>query len=288
VDEVKIQLIGGVGNQLFSYFAGAAVAGKYGRGLVLDTSRTHTRLMGHNSFITDFELPGEWIEITSQAAAGPSLRQKTRFALSRHLHRIPALHKFRKVHDFSDVLGWNPEVLSLPPRMPIRGYFQSWRYVMLAENYGYPIRPKLKSESLELTALREQASALKPISVHVRRGDYLKVPEFGVLNHAYYKQAVDLLRARGHDGPLWIFTDSPEAVEEVVEGRIIDRLSRPTEEMVLMSSCAAHVIANSTFSWWGAWLNENSPDVVAPEPWFRTGPEIQDLLPPSWITIPHQ
>ncbi len=287
MDEVRLQLIGGVGNQLFSYFAGAAVAGKHGRKLVLDASRTHTSVMGHNSSITDFDLPGEWIETTSQSSTRPSLLQRSKFAVNRQLYRVTYLHRFRRVQDYSAVIGWNPQVLSHAPKLPIRGYFQSWRYVRMAEQYGYPVRPKLKVESSSLRELVAHAQEVKPISVHIRRGDYLNVPTFGLLSESYYTQAIALLRAKGHQGPIWIFTDSPDLAGDLVEGQLIQGLSRPTEEMVLMSSCKAHIIANSTFSWWGAWMNGNSPDVIAPSPWFKEGPEIQDLLPPEWMTIPH-
>ena len=288
VPTLRMQLVGGVGNQLFTYYAGAAIAGTHQMQLELDVSRSHPLITGHNSLITDFDLPGKWLSSSPESAPRLSLRQRTSLLFRHQLAQVQFLHRFRRVDDHSETIGWVPNILLNPPTKTLRGYFQTWRYAQIASEFGYPRYPQLKNESPQLKALISRADTEEPICLHIRRGDYLKVPEFGILGRGYYQNAVGILRDRGNSGPLWIFTDSPTIASELIDGEIITQLSRPTEELVLMSKCRAHVIANSTFSWWGAWLNESSPDVVAPSPWFKRGPEVRELIPPGWTTIPHQ
>lgn len=256
--------------------------------LELDVSRSHPLITGHQSVITDFDLPGKWIVATPPTASKLSLRQKSSLTIRHQLSKFSLLHRFRRVEDHSETIGWIPEVLLHPPTKTLRGYFQSWRYIEIAGRFGYPTRPQPRAISPNLQTWIDRATRERPISVHIRRGDYLQVPEFGVLGRSYYEMAVGVLRDLGNRGPLWVFTDSPNLAREIVDGEIINGLEKPTEELVLMSKCHAHIIANSTFSWWGAWMNIGLPSVIAPTPWFKDGPEIQDLIPPAWITIPHQ
>ncbi len=138
-----------------------------------------------------------------------------------------------------------------------------------------------------------------PVSVHVRRGDYLNpgTTEFhGVLGEPYYREAVSRIGAAlGNGADFFIFSDDPTAAGQVLNFVPKSRLThvcgdpeRPWEDMALMARCQHHVTANSSFSWWGAWLNR-SPDklVVAPRTWFAPTElkklNTADLYPPGWI-----
>jgi hypothetical protein len=140
-----------------------------------------------------------------------------------------------------------------------------------------------------------------PVSVHIRRGDYLNpgTAEFhGILGEPYYRQAIDRIEAALGEGiDFFIFSDDPAAAEQVLNFVPKPRLNhvrgdpqRPWEDMALMARCRHHVTANSSFSWWGAWLNR-SPDkvVVAPRAWFAPTElkklNMTDLYPPGWILV---
>jgi hypothetical protein len=147
---------------------------------------------------------------------------------------------------------------------------------------------------------RIQASRL-PISVHVRRGDYLNpsTAKFhGILGEPYYRQALARIEAAiGGGAALFVFSDDPAAAEQVLNFVPKSRLvhvrgepERPWEDMALMARCRHHIIANSSFSWWGAWLNP-FPDkvVIAPRAWFAPTElkrhNTADLYPPGWGSV---
>ena len=150
-------------------------------------------------------------------------------------------------------------------------------------------------------ALRRIETSRLPISVHVRRGDYLKpgtLEYHGILDQPYYREALARLKAGAGEGAeLFVFSDDAVAAEQVLNFVPKSRLvhvrgdqGRPWEDMALMARCRHHVIANSSFSWWGAWLSR-SPDkiVVAPRAWFAPAElkklSTADLYPPGWMLI---
>ena len=282
---ITVRLVGGLGNQLFGYYAGAALAGRHGAPLRLDTSWTRHGITDHGIAIRDLDLPGEWLPEGGRSrllAPGTLLGR----ASGKAVREIGPLARMMRVHEASSV-GHDPQLLQLPAGTRLRGYFQSWRIVSTAIDYGYPRRPSLREPSPWLERMRERAERERPIAVHVRRGDYAKVAEFGLLGRDYYDRALAQLRERGIDGPVWVFSDDPAAAREVVDGEVVSDASvGPAAEILAMSHAAAHVIANSTFSWWGAWMNAPRTPVVAPEPWFAAGPTIEGLIPPEWDRIP--
>lgn len=126
------------------------------------------------------------------------------------------------------------------------------------------------------------------VSLHVRRGDYLKIQDcHPVLHKEYYEEAIKLL---GNDRKYAIFSDDPDwcRVNLNIPNSVIVRGNTDEEELYMMSLCSDNIIANSSFSWWGAYLNLNPHKrVVAPLRWF--GPKLplntKDLIPHTWIKI---
>jgi hypothetical protein len=285
MEKLRVRLVGGVGNQLFGYYAGASLAGKLGLKLMVDLSWTHSKITSHTSSITSFQLPGigaqsEENRPLNRFLFGPGIR-----TLDRVSHHFQPLKSLRRIGDYSQQNGWIPEILhSNPPRI-LWGYFQSWRYIELASHFGYPLRPSLVTKSSSLGDLISKAQREHPISVHVRQGDYLSISNSGLLGKNYYNQAIEVLRSKGHSGPIWLFSDSLEKAREFVKADYLVRDISAVEQLHLMSVCQAHVIANSSYGWWGAWLDSKQGDVVAPTPWFKLEAEIRDLLPPHWITV---
>jgi hypothetical protein len=139
------------------------------------------------------------------------------------------------------------------------------------------------------------------VSLHLRRGDYLTPKNravFNLLAPDYYSRAIALLLERvGTPISVFVFSDQ---VDPIHDGGISEKVSavvhaspnidRPWEDMALMALCSSNIIANSSFSWWGAWLNQNRRKiVVAPRRWFaETAPrsfDIRDLFPPTWVSL---
>jgi hypothetical protein len=178
--------------------------------------------------------------------------------------------------------AWKP--IPYEPGLRLHGYFQSERY------FGkfVPIIRRLFTPRVTISRTPYRGVA----SVHVRRGDYLAKSEYHTnLTVDYYERAERKLRP--HIGEFIVFSDDPDWCEEnLVQGRRGWRLAEPGDEvqhLAEMSGCEAHIIANSSFSWWGAWLDPNElKKVIAPKAWF--GPayadlEIYDLIPASWRLI---
>ena len=285
---ITVRLVGGLGNQLFGYYAGAALAARRGVPLRLDTSWTRHGITDHGIEILRLDLPGEWISTDSWRARISAPGTIPGRAWAKALREIPALRTPLHIYEAPGV-GHDPHLLDQPAGTRLRGYFQSWQTVADAVAAGYPRRPRLTKPSAWLDGLIERARTERPIAVHVRRGDYAKVDEFGLLGPAYYEPAIDALRERGLSGPLWLFSDEPAAARAALgrhsDAEVISSPNGPATEMIAMSYAAGNVIANSTFSWWGAWMNDPGTPVVAPDPWFTSGPSVEGLIPPEWTRL---
>lgn len=181
----------------------------------------------------------------------------------------------------------------------LKGYWHSEKYFKSAEK---EIRQELifnnpKGLNFELYK-HEICKSECPISVHIRRGDYVNHPEFsktfGFIGLEYYEKAMQLVEAKFPDCRFFIFTDDKPWVSEHFKNKeeltFVDNNGPDADldDLHLMKLCKHNIIANSSFSWWGAWLND-SPDklVVAPERWFKNQPtwNTKDLLPDSWLKI---
>jgi len=279
---IVARLFGGLGNQLFQYAAGRALADHLGTDLALDPRYLGgDRACGMGHFVqaryrTDAPLP--------PAKSGGLLR----YGLWRLFGRSPRFHRERG-------LGFDPDFLSLPDGTYLHGYWQSERYfAAIADRLRADLAftTPLDPANADMAARIETAPCA--VSVHVRRGDYLASGSYAACPPEYYRQAIARL-TDDVDGPLtcFIFSNDPAwardnldlGAEQVVVD--INDETRGAFDMHLMSRCAHHVIANSTFSWWGAWLG-TGPDkrVIAPANWFGTARlSNPDLIPEGWLRL---
>ena len=181
----------------------------------------------------------------------------------------------------------------------ISGYFQS-------EKYFFDIRSILLKEFTLKSGISEYGDLVVDninqsscsCSLHIRRGDYLANSAtnkiHGVLGLDYYKKAVKLLEEKQGDVQYFIFSDDVQWAKEnlnIENAFFIDGQEEriPNEDLYLMSLCNHNIIANSTFSWWGAWLNDNDKKVViSPKQWFmdkKMNNNTFDLIPSIWIRV---
>ena len=186
-------------------------------------------------------------------------------------------------------IGYAP--IDLPPRPYLVGYFQSYKWP--DEIHAELMSIKLKKCGLDFEGLAELADIEKPILVHVRLGDYVSIDSFGIPSQTYYEKAISYILDHSNLNNIWLFSNEPEkAIELLPEWtrkrvRIIPESSMsPAETLQLMRHCHAFVIANSTFSWWGAYLAYNQDSIkIAPKPWFKGEPSPKDIIPESWKTF---
>lgn len=294
--DITVELVGGLGNQLFGYFAGVYIAHKLGVGLrpfIRPSAKGESR---HQSSINSFDLP---TKIYGPGSIPTRLKRLIRFGLER-AQRMTGIGLFMKnfgpiVHRSSS-LGKDTNLHRIGPGCYVQGYFQTYEYHQSLRESGIIQEMNLRNPSNWFKEVRHKLQETKPIIVHVRRGDYLhpKNSGIGALSIEYFREA--LVKVKSVDElvhkEIWIFSDNIPEVKQEFQGAdlIVDQWieppaeSDPAESLILMSMGSAIVISNSTFSWWAAALG-NPQAVIAPEPWFRNMREPEGLIPPDWLRI---
>ena len=183
------------------------------------------------------------------------------------------------------------------PLIYFKGFYQSERYFAdVAEEVreAFAFHTELASERTRRLAEQIKADALA-VSLHVRRGDYLQPSVWrntgGVCCLPYYKRAIAEMQRRVGGAHFYVFSDDPEwcranlPLDETAVFVDWNKKADSWQDMMLMSLCRHNIICNSTFSWWGAWLNNNpGKTVLAPDRWSLLYPTPY-LNCPSWIPV---
>ena len=290
MSHVTVRLLGGLGNQLFQYAAARALALRYGAELRLDLS--HYEDDGKRRYELGAYPIAARIATPEELAPFGTREPPTGF-LGRIMQRLrPPPNVYREAH-----FHYDEKLAAQRPPVYLDGYWQSERYFAdAAAQLRQELSPQapLEPENARIAAAIDAATA---VSLHVRRGDYVTDSHtnayHGVCSLDYYRAAVALIRQRVPDAHLFVFSDDHDWTREnlaldlpttYVTANPPDRGFR---DMQLMTRCRHHVIANSSFSWWGAWLNP-APDkiVVAPARWFAAGDnDTRDLVPSAWVRL---
>ena len=287
---VVVNLIGGIGNQLFCYAAGTHLSQSLDHQVIFDTY-PGSRGANHGFSLENRNLPGVFIQRSrfepSRALAGLSIwGQRKSPALARVLPPITGSQWCD-----SPILP----TVRVRPGGTIEGYFQTTAYLEAVWKNGIS-RESLISvagKSSWLQAWDREISKQKPIVVHLRRGDYLSHWEsFGLLGYEYYRNALAVMYRILGPRTVWVFSDDERGAKSLLEkmhapGIVLSAPagSDPVESLYLMSQGSGIIIANSTFSWWAAALSAPSTRVIVPDPWFRETTKPHMYLP-SWIKVP--
>ena len=189
--------------------------------------------------------------------------------------------------------GYNESLVSSESNYVLVGYFQSWRWFDPEINAKIlrQIQPTVKSEIF--LALEKVTKTKKILMIHIRIGDYKADDDFGVLTKSYYEKSINLITSKYPQDEIWVFSDSIAEAKKMVapflkgvNSRFVSDDLSTAESFELLRNGSAFIIANSTFSWWGAQLSYSSnPTVVAPKKWFHAMPDPKDICPPAWIRI---
>jgi hypothetical protein len=299
--DMKIMLIhkSGLGNQLFQYAAGVFYAKKFGVTLeILRRPYNNYSSFGHPRplLLQNFCISAPFREYTllDRLICSVSQRKRplvllTRFATRSQVLEEPYIH----VWTFLPTLPVQPSARVVY----LRGLFQVYQYAQDVEDFirtEYCFRRPPTGRNLE--TLERIRAAENPVSLHVRGGDlafWWKGAR--LLPPSYYARAMQTMQERISNPTFFVFSDDIAfARASLPKGERMEFVdhndeSNPEEDLRLMSACRHHIIANSTFSWWGAWLNPCSTKVVcAPMIWQDDDPTTPypDLLPPAWLRIP--
>jgi hypothetical protein len=205
--------------------------------------------------------------------------------------------RFTKISERSPFL-FNPEVLLAGSGSRLGGYFQSYKYF---DSVASEIREEVTSIIAPSPWFFETKQLLDElgrwVAVHVRRGDYLNPGIRGVhglLSDSYYTNALKTMEMLIPGAIPVVFSDDTDAARAMLEQNHPNaiflqspKVSKSIESLVLMSMSSGCVIANSSYSWWGAWLGDHADrPVIAPRPWMDDlDAHERDLLPISWLTL---
>ena len=289
---IGVRPVGGLGNQLFIYAAGAALANSLGATLLIRTdwySKNNDRRLEISAFEYSGDLAVEEASFDRLIRSRP-LPTQIRESLARR-KGIDLL--IERSHAFA------PIPKNLTPPIELRGYFQSWRYFTEIEEELTRQLSTLVNPSPAVGELLDRLESLgRWTAVHVRCGDFLDptlVGLHGTTRLDYYERAIAQIDHWQGRLPIVVFSDDPKCAKTLL-GELgtdthflqLDDAIRPMDWLYMLSQATSLVTANSSFSWWGAWLAQQRGawPIVCPRPWFAD-PSIpeQDLVPLDWITV---
>jgi hypothetical protein len=289
---VVVQLAGGLGNQMFQYAAGRALAQQWQTTLKLDLSYFDGQDLRAYS-LGGFKLQPQFATHTEVAwLTGKHLRRlaRWRYRLAQAL-RPPGQ---RAVVTEQHYLHYQPELFGSARDVYLAGYWQNARYF---ETQGEHLRDEFRPAGKlwpDHQALNEAIAAGCAVGVHVRRGDYVSDVStnqvHGVCSPDYYGACARALLAQLPEAHFFVFSDDIGwAHKYLALGGPMTFAAQPPaerdfEQLVLLSRCRHLILANSTFSWWGAWLGEHDGQIVyAPKRWFSTDQyDTSDFIPAHW------
>ena len=286
---VIVRLLGGMGNQLFQYAMGRALADAKGVELVLDPRFITRKAHISGLAIELFNIRARFLD-TSEYQDYPEWRWKLSRVLRKWIR--PSFGFYHEVgFTFDEQLS--SQIRGKRSDTMLSGFWQSHQYFPVAD----VLRQDLSLRQAFNTAQQTYAVAMQAcnsVALHVRRGDYLNNPKalakHGVCSLEYYQQAVNEINARIDNPVFYVFSDDPEWVRQniAVDNAVFvsDEGFDQEIDLMLIASCQHQIIANSSFSWWGAYLNPNSDKVVvAPTPWFDADISDADMSPPQWLKL---
>ena len=295
--QIVLRQYAGLGNQLFRYAALRYYAKRYGAEMSISVDPA--RLAHSHGFPRPFLLSHYSIKATVRERSlgdrfflADKALMKTVASLAKRALRVQVFNQLES--------SSGPSLSDLPLGQHIKTLYLvgRWQTSIIAEEVAEELRCELtlkdpaKGKNLEL--LRQISQSRNPVSLHVRRGDCsVAAPDRVELPVEYYLNAISTMSERLDDPTFFVFSDDFPWVKKSFPQNIAivcvehnDDFSAH-EDMRLMASCHHHIIANSTFSWWGAWLNPRTDKiVVAPRQWYHSeDPHDTDLLPKKWILL---
>ena len=281
---------GGLGNQMFQYAAVASLADKLHTNFYFDC----------DFFNHSYSRPYQIDIFQDDTREVKGLKYKLLWALRKHIKKSFLGLDVYCEQDFD----WEKRFEQIQDNTYIYGFFQSHKYIneqLIKKHFTFKYAPnELNSEIINKMQTEDS------ISMHIRRGDYVQKKRYASvythLDFNYYSKALEIIADKVESPAIYVFSDDIEWVRENLSlnncPKCIEKNARiefishnqgdnSWEDLRLMSNCKHNIIANSSFSWWGAYLNSNpNKMVVAPEKWFQ---KIQnnphDLYPESWILL---
>ncbi len=289
------QITGGLGNQMFQYATAKALSLHLNAELKLDLQSFKQEILPELEVPRKFELTAFKNFKYTEASQEEINSFHSANAISKKIQKLLPPYK-RKIYTEREYT-FDKNFFSSNKHVYLKGHRQSEKYF---KPFAHEIREiyHLNNDVIkEIKELATEISEQNSISIHVRRGDYLRLPIIlnwhGVLEKDYYFNGIEIIRSKTPDAKIFYFSDDTEWVKKelmpVYPGVLVsENISKNHyHDFYLMQSCSHQITANSSFSWWAAWLNPNPEKIViAPKKWFNNAPyDTSDLIPESWNRI---
>jgi hypothetical protein len=291
-----VKIVGGLGNQMFQYAMAKSLSLGRESQLRVDTSTFKNRkYINPEGYLLKkiFNVPD------NEASISDYIKVLGIGSITLPLIKRNKILTFTKKHVINENKAFHFEDKLILKNKPVSSYILGyWQSELYFQRHASEIRKLFQFQesvlSLDTKNLLKKIKSCNAISLHVRRGDYISNPSYRkIYNHCnieYYKRAKKIVSTSLENIKYFIFTDDiswvraqPEFVDCIIA---TNQDTGSWNDLYLMSQCKHHIISNSSFSWWGAWLNDGDKKiVVSPNQWFKDGTVTKDLLPKSWITI---
>ncbi len=266
----RVKIIGGLGNQLFQYFFARSLSIKFKCNVELDISE-----------FTNYKYDRHDLNLNHINLKLPLKSNRNYITdLFCNVKRDPSPYCFTSEIFDKKFFRYN-------------GYWQSYKYFI--DHWALFIKDFNFENNFKNLEIFEKITNTNSVSVHIRRGDYItninSSKVHGNLKLDYYKTAIEYIRNYSPNPIFFFFSDDINWVKNNFSNKnfffinnSFDQLKMPLKDLFLMKSCNHNIIANSTFSWWGAWLNDNLDKIVCvPEYWtFGVKSSETDLIPSNW------
>ena len=278
---ITVLLQGRIGNNLFQYAAGRALALRHRTELVLDGSWADR--VTERQFLHVFRLPLQatyerrhtWCKRISRKIAGIGPAE---------FHRGPVL--------IDDNYITRPDLHHAPDGAMLIGFYQSSDHF---SDFSDIIRKELDLTHIQIpgrsASFEERLRSKTTVSIHVRRGDYLKIGTTQCIDNEYHARAIQHFQQRFENLQFCVFSDDINwcrarfSTSEFLFSDFKDAAKDPLHDIRLMSSCSHHIIVNSSYSWWGAWLNPKAgKTVISPAIWMA-GVPAKGIVPDDWVQL---
>lgn len=298
-----VKVSGGLGNQMFQYAFARALEIRSGEDVYLDTS-TYSYMPAHNGFELDKVFAVKYREAREVDVAHLGTRPRSM------TEKIRRKYFTKRSHYIDRYFRYDPKVFELKGDRYFEGYWQSEKYFVpleesLRQEFEFVADPGPQNrqilEGTDKAHGPEISGRRNLVSVHVRRGDSLRMASTRACTDTYYSNAFKLVRGRRTRPLFLVFSDDVpwcRANLGLNDDEVIyvdwNRGADSWRDLWLMSQCGSHIIANSSFSWWGAWLDPKPGKlVIAPEQWSLKKPshlsyyryDFRDIVPDAWMRV---
>lgn len=296
-----VNISGGLGNQMFQYAFALALKHQHPKeDIYIDIQHYHTIFFKryksvnlHNGYEIDKVFPNANIPVASFKQLIKLTYWMPNYVLSRVIRKIFPIRKTEYVTKRIDNQSFDKKALYYGQSCYYEGYWQSIHYYLNIKEEILRVYSHQHPNAYNAALIKEMETN-ESVGIHVRRGDYLYSPDFqGICNLDYYKKAISGILSDGVNHVFYIFSNDiawcRENLLELLHGQKCvfcteNKGNNSCWDMFLMTHCKDLIIANSSFSWWGAFLNKRVNRVYAPYPWFNRDCEL-DVYDESWIKV---